>query len=232
MCTITCAWGVFDDVPILLGANREERWGRPAAAPSRISESPVVFAPIDLEARGTWLGINEYGLVVAVTNRPKGPQGSRSRGLLVRDLLSKRSVERAQDHLLDDLDAHSYAGCNMLVASPDAATVVEWDGEQRMHRLDPGLHVLVNRGMQHESAKAAIVRSRLLRSTTESPRTFLDRLPTVLSEHGIGTCLHRDTRGTRSSSIITVDTNETVTWKWADGPPCQTDYVSVLEGEL
>ena len=66
-----------------VAANRDEFLKRPAAPPSIWEEGWL--APRDLEAGGTWLGLNPRGLFVGVTNRAGVHRASdrRSRGLLV-----------------------------------------------------------------------------------------------------------------------------------------------------
>src|SRR5262247_4444821 len=69
-----------------IAANRDEFLARPAAAPMP-SVDGRWLAPRDLQAGGTWLGVNAAGLFVGVTNRTSGPRDAtrRSRGLLVLD---------------------------------------------------------------------------------------------------------------------------------------------------
>ena len=73
--------------PILVASNREERYDRPTQYPKIQSGSPRLVCGIDRRAGGTWLGVNQFGLFCAVTNRRKSsvPPEPRSRGLLCRD---------------------------------------------------------------------------------------------------------------------------------------------------
>lgn len=230
MCTIGLAWRVFDDAPVVVGANREERWDRPAEGPQPIGNDR--FAPIDREAGGTWIGVNAAGLFAAVTNRRGGPTGDRSRGLLLGDVLEREDVNTAEAYVEEALAEHTYAGFNLVIADETAATVFEWDGRRRLTHLDPGVHVIVNRGMHDVVAKGAVVRSRLLGWIDGDVSGFTNRLQTVLVDHGIGACLHRDTRGTRSSSIVVLRPEGRSSWHYANGPPCEASYRPVLEGEL
>src|SRR6516165_3609603 len=100
MCLLGIAFCQFDEVPILVLANREELYARPAVGPRlfrREGEVPAWFGGIDLLAGGTWLGVNEFGLVVAVTNRKKNapPEQPPSRGWLCRSLLTFRKTASA-----------------------------------------------------------------------------------------------------------------------------------------
>src|SRR5206468_12767125 len=96
--------------PLVVAANRDERLDRPAAAPFLWSGSPRFIAPRDELAGGTWLGLNEHGLFVGLTNRAgAAPDPTRrSRGLLVTDALGAASAaELAARIALLDPRAHS-----------------------------------------------------------------------------------------------------------------------------
>lgn len=121
MCTLTIAWQVFDDAPVVVAANRDEGFDRPSEPPAKIEDDPAVVAPRDAKAGGTWIGYNEYGLFVGITNRwVTGLEGERSRGLLVRDALRQESAEAALELVEDAVNAHEYEGFNLVVA--DGAT--------------------------------------------------------------------------------------------------------------
>ncbi|MEC8992263.1 MAG: NRDE family protein, partial [Candidatus Latescibacterota bacterium] len=64
-------------------ANREEVYSRPSAPPAW-QQQQRAFAVTDLQAGGTWLGVSETGVVVAVTNRRESlpAEDPRSRGHL------------------------------------------------------------------------------------------------------------------------------------------------------
>ncbi|WP_415381804.1 NRDE family protein [Halosimplex sp. TS25] len=169
MCTLVFAWQVFTDAPVVAAANRDEMHDRPSTAPEIIDESPRVLAPRDEEAGGTWIGYNEHGVFVAITNRwtgreaerseaSKGASGDegpasregaadRSRGLLVRDALRQSSAEEAARLVERELDDRRYDGFNLVLADAKAALFVEWDGDsRRVRNFDPGVHVVVNVG--------------------------------------------------------------------------------------
>src|SRR5579872_1957695 len=89
MCLLALYFRVVEDAPVVVGANREELYAR-QGEPPRVVDGPLrAVGGVDPQAGGTWLGVNERGMLVAVTNRPRtvvSPQ-PRSRGLLVRELL-------------------------------------------------------------------------------------------------------------------------------------------------
>src|SRR6056297_954560 len=105
-------------------------------------------APRDAEAGGSWIGLSERGLVVAVTNRwtDADREGERSRGPLVRDCLTADSAESAVRAVERDLDERAYAGFNLVLADARGAFLLAYDGGLAVTRLDPGVHVVGNVG--------------------------------------------------------------------------------------
>jgi YD repeat-containing protein len=241
MCTLTLAWQVFPDAPVVLAANRDERLDRPSEPPERRNWETPVVAPKDAEAEGTWLGYNEHGLLVTITNRWDGRdvEGARSRGLLVRDALAHESAEAAARFVERELDGRAYEGFHLLVADERAAVLVEFDGRRRVRTLDPGLHVIVNVGADGEysvpdyrddagrqqAENAEAVRAALRPEPGENADGWLTRAGTVLGDHEYGVCIHGDGFGTRSSSLVRV--GDRPRFEYADGPPCETSYERV-----
>src|SRR5262245_13352656 len=80
--------------------NRDEsrRRGR-ARPPERIElEGVRALAPVDADAGGTWIGVNQFGFALGLLNAWDARETvdePRSRGLLVRALLAARGTEEA-----------------------------------------------------------------------------------------------------------------------------------------
>src|SRR5690554_1585128 len=90
MCLILFALGHHPRYPLIIAANHDEAYHRPAAALAFWSDAPGVAAGRDLEAGGTWLGITRNGRWAALTNfRQAGGyrRPAPSRGRLVSDFL-------------------------------------------------------------------------------------------------------------------------------------------------
>ncbi len=119
MCSIILLSRPGHEWPILIAANRDEMHDRPWDAPARHwSDRPEVVAGRDILAGGSWLGVNDFGLVAGVLNRRNtlGPEaGKRSRGELVLDALDFADAVDAVD-MLRELDASAYRPFNMIVA--------------------------------------------------------------------------------------------------------------------
>ena len=124
MCTLAIYFQVFPDYPVVIAANRDEYLARPALPPTTLLEHPHVVGGKDLQASGTWLGINQYGLVAGLLNRRRADYGDpnpalRSRGLLCLDALRHRTAAEAAAFVRGQRGA-DYNAFNLLVASREA----------------------------------------------------------------------------------------------------------------
>lgn len=227
MCTIALAWRTLADAPVAIAANRDEALDRPSRPPGMLDEDPTVVAPQDAEAGGTWIGVSERGLVVAITNRRTDLDRDRSRGLLVRDALSRPDAEAAVEFVRDSVRNHRYAGFNLLVADADRATYLEWDGSLSSCSLEPGVHVIVNAGLGDADDRAVRLRGALDSHSDESAADWIDRATSALGDHDYDVCVHRDDFGTRSASFLRVGDDGSIAYRYADGPPCETGAMPV-----
>lgn len=122
MCTIVILRRPGHAWPVLIAANRDEMADRAWHPPGRHwPEHPAVVAGRDDLAGGTWLGLNDHGVVAAVLNRINtlGPApGFRSRGelpLMALDHADARSAVAA----LGRLHPADYRPFNMIVVDRD-----------------------------------------------------------------------------------------------------------------
>ncbi len=71
MCLLVFAWQTEPEYPLVVAANRDERLDRPAQALCVLQEErPRILGGRDDLAGGTWLAVNEHGVVAGLTNRP------------------------------------------------------------------------------------------------------------------------------------------------------------------
>ena len=101
-----------------------------------------------MDAGGSWLGINDHGLIAAVLNREGtlGPQSDkRSRGELVLEALDHAEAGDAAGALAD-LQPDAYRPFNLVLADPRTAYWLRHggDGEIRVHPIPAGLHMLAS----------------------------------------------------------------------------------------
>ncbi len=241
MCLLVLFFRVVDDAPLVAGANREEYYAR-GGEPPQILPGPVrAVGGRDPTAGGTWFGVNEHGVVAAVTNRPKSelPPKPRSRGLLVRDLLGCGTAKTAADLAAQELDKNPYAGCNVVCADKDSAYVLQSGDWLRVRPLPPGIHVLtahdVNDGSDRRIGHSLWWLNQRAYTTA---RDCIAALKELCAQTGNGDppiCLRGKQGGTVSSSIVALrfPLNRSI-YLHAQGPPDRTPYqdYSALMTEL
>src|SRR5262249_5362591 len=146
MCLVALFYRMVEDAPVVVGANRDEFYAR-GGEPPQLFDGPVrMVGGRDPVAGGTWLGVNEFGVLAAVTNRRRSepPKERRSRGLLLRDLLNCPTAAAAARLGAAELSQDRYDGCNFVIADGGGATVLHGGDWLRVRHLPPGLHVLAN----------------------------------------------------------------------------------------
>ncbi|MCZ6872756.1 MAG: NRDE family protein [bacterium] len=238
MCILMVIHQCVEGYPIVLAANRDEHHDRPAQAPDVLQQSPVIWGGRDVRAGGTWLGVNEYGLVVGLTNRRMYPEQAndpkrRSRGLLCLDILQLRSAEAAAA-FLDRVAIDLYNPFNVLTLDRDKAYWIAYDGMPQIQRLTTGLYVLANGNLDDvETIRIRRARHLLQRTAYTDLQTLLPFLEEVCRDHELGVkeretiCMHRpqDNYGTVSSTILALssDLRHSV-YRYVDGSPCMKPY--------
>jgi len=211
-----------------VAANRDEFLARPAAAPA-LSTDGRWLAPRDLQAGGTWFGVNATGLFVGVTNRSAGPRDAtrRSRGLLVLDALE--SADAASLHRrLAALDPATYNGFHLAYGDGTSAGLTWSDGNAlRQERLSPGVHVLTEQslGAGDDGARRRLVQERVRTGEVLDLEGWLGLLSVHGAEPRAGTCVHADAvgYGTRSAFVMHRAPSAAASrCAWTEARPCTT----------
>ena len=170
MCLILVAWQAHPDYPLVVAANRDEFFARPAAPAGWWQDAPDVFAGRDLEAGGTWLGLSRAGRFAGLTNF-RAPQrnqvGTPSRGALVADFLgSTESTAEALARL--QREGPRYNAFNLFVSDGDTLGIYESEsGAARL--LEPGVHALSNHLLDTPWPKVRAGKARLFRALQALP---------------------------------------------------------------
>jgi uncharacterized protein with NRDE domain len=145
MCLLLFAWQAHPRHRLVVAANRDEVYERPAAPLSPWDDAPDVLAGRDLRAGGTWMGLTCDGRWAALTNvrDPLNPRpATRSRGALVADYLTgPGSAAETAAHVHRQRDA--YDGFNLVLADAEAAWAVSTRADAP-DRLAPGVYGLSN----------------------------------------------------------------------------------------
>lgn len=234
MCIVVIAHGVVEGYPLVVGANRDELLSRGGEAPRELRAGPRAWGGRDPVAGGTWLGVNEHGLLVALTDRPvaKLDPTLRSRGLLCLDALGMRDAASVAAWLGQELAARRYNPFNLFYADMREAGVACYESELRCTGLPRGLHVLTG-GLVDDLRDAKIARAfELLGELPRDLSGAVARLKGVLADRRPGAaereqiCMLGADFGTVSSSIIALGASfpAGTLYLHAPGPPCQASY--------
>jgi uncharacterized protein with NRDE domain len=158
VCLLIALFGVVPDVPLLIAANRDEMYQRPADPITVLrATQPRILGGRDELAGGTWLAVNEHGVVAGLTNQPTGARdpAKRSRGELPLAFAAYPDARTAVTQVCARLDPAAYNPCWMLVGDRHALFSVEVSGGHRagVEELPPGRYVLENAPLWQPSAK-------------------------------------------------------------------------------
>jgi uncharacterized protein with NRDE domain len=244
MCTIAILLEAVAGAPLVVAANRDELYARPARPPESLA--PHLAGGVDVASGGTWLAVRADGRFAAVTNqRALAPavSGLRSRGLAVREL----ALADDPDRYVAALDPTQYASMNRVWGDARGATVAyaRREGELAISRLRPGVHVLCNDRIGAEGFPRG---ERLAAALTAAPLAWPDAVPALiaaLADHThapraavagahlppeiayelTATCIHTPAYGTRSSTIFAAAPGRALAYLHADGPPCTAPFV-------
>ncbi len=156
MCTVLLLLRPGQPWPLLVGTNRDERLDRAFDPPGRYwPELPQAVAWRDRTGGGSWLGLNDQGVVATIVNAADqlGPlAGKASRGELVLRALAEPSAAAAA-HVVAAFPAERHRGFTLLVADRERAFALTSDGTaQRLQALAPGHHMLTPEGCDEATA--------------------------------------------------------------------------------
>lgn len=232
MCLIFLSLNNHPSYKLIVAANRDEFYQRQTAPADFWADQPNIVAGRDLEASGTWMGMNKNGRISMVTNYrdlKNLKQQAPSRGALVSDyLIGEESPETYLKKI--EPQASAYNGFNLLVGDSNELYYLS-NYKEGVHRLEKGIHGLSNallntpwpkveRGKQNfeQVIKHSVIDANqlfeLLRDEQRSPD---EKLP----DTGVG--LERERMlssmfikspnyGTRCSTVLLVDKQHQVTY--------------------
>jgi uncharacterized protein with NRDE domain len=246
VCLLIVASRVVPGWPLIVAANRDERFDRPAEALTVLrSEPPKTLGGRDLLAGGTWLAVNVHGVAAALTNQPN-PDGrdltKRSRGEIPLALTTARSAAAAVTAFEASCAPEAFNPCWVLVGDRSTLYYLDMTRPDQMRgvELPPGIHVLENKPLGEPSAKVDQV-TKLLGDTRErTGDELLEVLRWVAADHTIthepaddtersllvskasACCVHSEEYGTRSSTLLREPRSRRHPPElWAsDGPSC------------
>jgi uncharacterized protein with NRDE domain len=243
VCTLAVYLRTFREYPLVVAANRDEFFDRESFGPELVPSEPPIYCGRDGVHGGTWLGVNADGVVAALLNRrtlePPNP-ALRSRGLLCLEALRYSSAAEAL-RAFATIDADSYNAFNLLIADAQEASVLS-NSSRRMARIDlvPGLHLLTNLDVDDPECPRIAASTRRFAALRDggdpNPERLVERLHTLLASHdvaldprdpapGNALCVHLETFGTRSSTILLLNRRLEWTYRHCPCAPCRGEYL-------
>jgi uncharacterized protein with NRDE domain len=246
VCLLIALSRVLPGWPLIVAANRDERLDRPAEPLTVLrSNRPRTVGGRDLMAGGTWLAINDHGVVAGLTNKPatEGRDPSkRSRGEIPLALTAARSARASVCSFRDTASPGDYNPCWVLVGDRSSLYYVDVTRDEGVGavELSPGIHVLENKSLEEPSSKTDHVKrllgdvrglrvdqvqARLRRVLTDhtvnqGPADDSDRAQ--LASRASACCVHTEEYGTRSSMLTRLSASPVKPpeiWS-SDGPAC------------
>jgi uncharacterized protein with NRDE domain len=240
VCLLVVASRVLPTWPLVVAANRDERLDRPATPAGLLREHPYrTVGGRDLLAGGTWLAVNDRGVVAGLTNRPlpDGPDPTkRSRGEIPLALTAAADATTAVIAFEKTYVPGTYNPCWVLVGDRTSLYVLDLTGDLDVRTLPAGVHVLENAAYGEPSSKV----DRVHRLLDDRLGSGGDPLYDVLGDHVVtdpsrarpevsACCVHAADYGTRSSLLVRVpvDPARVPVVSSSDGPACRHDLVEV-----
>jgi uncharacterized protein with NRDE domain len=144
MCLIAFNWNPDSPTPLVVAANRDEFYARPAASLAWW-EASTILAGRDLHAGGTWMGVDQRGRFAALTNYRdplRNKTDAPSRGQLVVDFLAGDATASDYIHALRPGVA-AFNDFNLLLF--DGKRLIGYESRQdRTLRFGRGVHAVSN----------------------------------------------------------------------------------------
>lgn len=231
MCLINLQFRNHPTYKLIVAANRDEFYGRPAAPAHFWEDEPHILAGRDLTGMGTWLGVTKQGRIAALTNfrDPTNLEAGRlSRGAVVKDFLA--GTVSPSDYL-QSIDPTQYAGFNIIMG--DAKKLVYYNNIQdESYDIPPGTHGLSNHFLNTPWPKVTKGKEQLASYMAQTDEPDMEMLFTILADAeqapdthlpdtGVGLDLERmlspmfiktPDYGTRSATIVLIAHDGTLTF--------------------
>lgn len=245
MCTLILLRRPSDAWPLIIAANRDEMVDRPWRGPGRHwPDRAEVVAGQDIQAGGTWLGLNDHGVVAGILNRPGalGPApDKRSRGELVLEALDHADASAAAE-ALSDIDGRAYRPFNLVIADNRDAywlTLRSEGARVERHAVADGLSMITANDLNDpETPRIRTFLPRFRAASAPDPdagdwRDWQALMSDTSFEQADGPAgaMTIETEvgfGTVSSSLIALPSmilpEVQPRWLFAEGPPNRTPY--------
>jgi hypothetical protein len=227
MCSVSF---IPNSLGILLGMNRDESLLRPRARPPEVftCDGRTALYPTE-RTGGSWVGVNDAGLAVALINwyavaRVPG-SGGVSRGIVVPLLLAASGVGEVRETIAA-LPRDGMAPFRALIFAQRERMVREFRWDQRtLAELPHAWEAQHWFSSGCDESRAQRERGRIARAASRKPRAgSLPWLRRLHASHEPASgpfcfCMHREDAATVSYTEVEVN-GRAATMRYYDGPPC------------
>lgn len=210
MCLILFAVKPNPKYRLVVAANRDEFYSRPAYPARLWNDHPEILAGRDAEMGGTWLGVNRQGKFAAVTNYRETPPVKippRSRGELpLRYLAGNKDASAYAASIVPK--ANDYRGFNLLAADDFSVQYLcNRTGETKT--LINGYYGLSNQVLNCSWPKVSLGRKQLKQSLDNIEDELSERLFDILMDSGDGrefsnSFISGEEYGTRAMTVVLI----------------------------
>lgn len=231
MCILFVAVNQHKDYPLIIAANRDEFFNRGTSESHIWDSEHGIIAGKDLQAGGTWMGINKEGYIASLTNI-RDPQKI-SADAITRGELVSHYLQQPVDRYFKTLSSgkENYNGYNLLFGKWDNLSVYNNHLDKLQHLTD-GYYGLSNASLNSPWPKInkgvgkleeycqdghdinpdilfTLLLDKNLAADKELPQTGI---PIDWERRLSSIFIVGDEYGTRSSTVLKVDKQQNVTW--------------------
>ena len=241
MCTSIILYRKSDPWPIIIGSNRDEKLDRESIFPGRHwNQYPNIVAGKDLKKNGSWIGINDHGIVALIHNRISNKdlvEFNYSRGNIVLEILKYRYIDEAINYM-SSLNCNDYNFFNLLIADYKNCYFIKHNhmkNNVKIHKVNEGFSVMTDKDINDKNDKKINFYHKLF-SSSKPPNPSVNNWDSwkknlsydedeLLDNEKICFINKKFNYGTRSSSLIASSKSSCVA---GSTNPCRVSSISIF----
>jgi len=210
MCTVSI---LRNGSGFVLTANRDElRVRDECGLKQRADGVTTSIYPVDAQAKGTWVGVNDYGLAASLLNMYEADyQGSLSRGLIIPRLLEFNCLNDIRLWLTQSFEPTLYSAFVLLVMDSDNVYRYRWDGVKLTEELIEFSQCFLESSSSVDLHETLAYRQRLFHDWHQNggdmKSIFIFHLRCDKNNTSQSVCMARELSHTKSVSQIRVNSN-------------------------
>ena len=151
MCTSVILFRKEHHWPLIIGSNRDENLFRKSYFPGRywLNNHPQIIGGYDEENQGSWIAVNDYGLISIIHNRQLKKDNEikkKSRGEIVLEILNFDNITDSINYL-QNLNQTIYNGFNIIVCDKSNCywgKHISVDNKIKIEEVNEGISILTD----------------------------------------------------------------------------------------